>query len=102
MGRVLAHDWPGEVRMFDPVGTEEKHGLAAATSEAYDMFQSILTIKMITVQVNGNEMAWVCGTNSAPNRTFKWLQHRDIRLGRWRKSADQDLLPDARVRRLRE
>ena len=51
---------PGEVRMFDPVGTEEKCGFDAATSDAFDMFQSILTIKMITVQVNGNEMAWVC------------------------------------------
>ena len=51
---------PGEVRMFDPVGTEEKHGFAAATSDAFDMFQSILKITMITVQVNGNEMAWVC------------------------------------------
>ena len=62
------HEWvaswrticPGEVRMFDPVGTEEKHGFAAATSDAFDMFQSILKINMITVQVNGNEMAWVC------------------------------------------
>lgn len=51
---------PGEVRMFDPVGTAEKHGFDAATSDAFDMFQSILKIKMITVQVNGNEMAWVC------------------------------------------
>lgn len=51
---------PGEVRMFDPVGTEEKHGFAAATSDAFDMFQSILKIRMITVQVNGDEMAWVC------------------------------------------
>src|SRR5262249_14401299 len=51
---------PGEVRMFDPAGTKEKHGLAAATSDAFDMFQSILKINMITVQVNGNEMAWVC------------------------------------------
>jgi hypothetical protein len=51
---------PGEVRMFDPVGTAEKHGFEAATSDAYDMFQSILKIKMLTVQVNGDEMAWVC------------------------------------------
>jgi hypothetical protein len=26
----------GEVRMFDPVGTEEKYGFDAATSEAFD------------------------------------------------------------------
>jgi hypothetical protein len=29
---------PGEVRMFDPVGTEEKYGFEAATSEAFDIF----------------------------------------------------------------
>ena len=58
--------------MFDPVGTEQKHGFAAATSEAFDMFQSILKIKMITVQVNGNEMAWVCRTILAPSRMCKW------------------------------
>jgi hypothetical protein len=52
---------PAQVRLFDPVGTEEKHGFDAATGDEFDMFQSILKIKMITVQVNGNEMAWVCG-----------------------------------------
>jgi hypothetical protein len=71
----------GEVRMFDPVGTEEKHGFDAATSDAFDMFQSILKIKMITVQVNGNEMAWVCENyfGTEPNvqmaysiETFAW------------------------------
>jgi hypothetical protein len=50
----------GEVRMFDPVGTEEKLGFDAATGDAFDLFQSMLRIEMITVQVNGNEMAWVC------------------------------------------
>ena len=30
---------PGEVRMFDPVGTEEKRGFETATSDAFDMFQ---------------------------------------------------------------
>jgi hypothetical protein len=51
---------PGEVTMFDPVGTEEKRGFETATSDAFGMFQSILKIKMLTVQVNGDEMAWVC------------------------------------------
>jgi hypothetical protein len=50
----------GEVRMFDPVGTEEKLGFDAATGDAFDLFQSMLRIDMITVQVNGNEMARVC------------------------------------------
>lgn len=45
--------------MFDPVGTREKHGLTHATSEAWDMFQELLTMKMIVVHVNGDEMAWV-------------------------------------------
>jgi hypothetical protein len=27
---------PREVRMFDPVGTEEKHGFDTATSDAFD------------------------------------------------------------------
>ena len=72
---------PAGVRMFDPVGTEEKHGFDAATSDAFDMFQSILKIKMITVQVNGNEMAWVCENyfGTEPNvqmaysiETFAW------------------------------
>ena len=72
---------PGDVSMLDPVGTEEKHGFAAATSDAFDMFQSILKIKMITVQVNGNEMAWVCENHfgAEPNvqiahsiETFAW------------------------------
>lgn len=67
--------------MFDPVGTVEKHGFEAATSDAFDMFQSILKIKMITVQVNGNEMAWVCENHfgAEPNvqmaysiETFAW------------------------------
>ena len=68
--------------MFDPVGTEEKHGFAAATSDAFDTFQSILKINMITVQVNGNEMAWVC---EKPFRhraqRSNGLQHRDFRVG---------------------
>lgn len=67
--------------MFDPVGTEEKHGFDSATSDAFDMFASILKIKMITVQVNGNEMAWVCENHfgTKPNvqmaysiETFAW------------------------------
>ena len=72
---------PAEVRMFDPVGTEEKLGFDAATGDAYDMFQPILKINMITVQVNGNEMAWVCENHfgTEPNvqmaysiETFAW------------------------------
>ena len=67
--------------MFDPVGTEEKLGFDTATGDAFDMFQSILKITMITVQVNGDEMAWVCENSfgTEPNvqtaysiETFAW------------------------------
>ena len=73
--------------MYDPVGTEEKSGFDTATSEAFDMFQSILKIKMITVQVNGNEMAWVCENHfgTEPNiqmahsiETFAWDDHGNL------------------------
>ena len=47
--------------MYDPVAAPRRNSdsmppLAMRT----DVFQTILKIKMITVQVNGNEMAWVC------------------------------------------
>jgi hypothetical protein len=54
---------------------------AAATSDAFDTFQSILKINMITVQVKGSEMAWVCENHfgTEPNvqmahsiETFAW------------------------------
>lgn len=73
--------------MFDPVGTEEKRGFETATSEAFDTFQSILKIKMLTVQVNGDEMAWVCenffGTepdvqSAYSIETFAWDQDGNL------------------------
>jgi len=75
------------VRMFDPVGTEEKHGFDTATSEAFDTFQSILKIRMLTVQVNGIDMAWVCENffGTEPNvqsaysiETFSWDDAGDL------------------------
>jgi hypothetical protein len=36
---------PSGVRMFDPVGAEEKLGFDAATGDAFDTLQSILEIK---------------------------------------------------------
>ena len=78
---VGAPSAPLGVGMFDPVGTEEKFDFDAATGDAFDTFQSILKIKMITVQVNGNEMAWVCENHfgTEPNvqmaysiETFAW------------------------------
>jgi hypothetical protein len=65
---------PADVRMYDPVGTEEKRGFDTATGDAFDTFQSLLKINMITVQVNGNEMAWVCenyfGTEPDVSKTY--------------------------------
>lgn len=71
----------GEVRMFDPVGTKEKRGFAHATTEAYDMFQPHLKMQMVTVQVNGDEMAWTIDNRFTMNgetlqtysiETFAW------------------------------
>ena len=71
----------GDVTMFDPVGTKEKHGFDHATSEAYDMFRPFLEMHMLTVKVNGNEMAWVIEshftasgqlTKSLSIETFAW------------------------------
>ena len=69
------------VIMFDPVGTEEKRGFDHMTSHAYDLFQPVLKMYMLTVQVNGNEMAWVIENHFNPGdevmktysiETFQW------------------------------
>lgn len=66
---------------------EEKRGFETATSDAFDMFGSILKIKMVTVQVNGDEMAWVCENlfGAEPNvqsaysiETFAWDQDGNL------------------------
>ena len=73
--------------MFDPVGTKEKHGFDHATSEAYDMFQSVLKMHMLTVKVNGNEMAWVIESHFGTGEqiakalsieTFWWDENGDL------------------------
>ncbi|MDT5050229.1 MAG: hypothetical protein QOG75_6133 [Mycobacterium sp.] len=89
---------PGDVRMFEPVGTEEKHGFEAATSDAFDMFQSILKIKMIAVQLNG-------GTE--PNaqmahgiETFAWDDDGDLLIKSYYpmpESVGAEADPDARL-----
>jgi hypothetical protein len=48
---------PGEVRFFDPVGTEEKIGFDTAFTENWGRFQSLLKLRVLNVQLNGNEMA---------------------------------------------
>ena len=77
----------GEVTMLDPVGTKEKHGFAHATTEAFDMFQAINKMYMVTVKVNGNEMAWVIenhfGTGDQIAKvhsieTFQWADNGDL------------------------
>jgi hypothetical protein len=78
---------PAEVRMFDPVGTEEKVGFDTAFTENWGRFQSLLNLKVLTVQVNGNEMAWVVENyfGTEPNvekgysiETFAWDDHGNL------------------------
>jgi len=78
---------PGSVRMLDPVGTKEKHGFEHATTEAYAMFQSHLKMHMVTVHVNGDEMAWVIENHFTMNgetlkthsiETFAWDEAGDL------------------------
>ena len=77
----------GNVTMFDPVGTKEKHGFDHATSEAYGMFRPFLEMQMLTVKVNGNEMAWVIESTFTANgqvgkalsiETFAWADNGDL------------------------
>ncbi|MET0897855.1 MAG: hypothetical protein ABWY45_08095 [Mycobacterium sp.] len=69
------------VTLFDPVGTEEKTGFDTAFTENWDRFQAILKLRMVTAQVNGNEMAWTIENRfgTEPNiqigysiETFAW------------------------------
>ena len=55
----------GEVTMFDPVGTKPKHGFDVAMSRAFDQFQPVTELHMVTVKANGPEMAWVIDNPSA-------------------------------------
>ncbi|MGI5222459.1 hypothetical protein [Nocardia sp. CA-290969] len=95
---------PAGVRMFDPVGTEEKTGFEAATTHAWDLFQQLLRITMLTVQVNGDEMAWVCENRFGSGddvvtvhsiETFAWDAKGDLLIKTYypmpeRVGADQD------------
>ena len=75
------------VTMLDPVGTKEKHGFDHATSEAWDMFQAINKMYMLTVKVNGDEMAWVIENHFGTGdrifkthsiETFQWNDAGDL------------------------
>lgn len=80
---------PGEVRLFDPVGTEEKIGFDTAFTENWDRFQSLLKLKVLNVQVNGNEMALFVENKfgSEPNvqtghsiETYAWDENGNLLL----------------------
>jgi hypothetical protein len=58
-GRILANNRAGQCDDVDPVGTKEKRGFDHATREAFDMFQSVNKMYMLTIKVKGNETAWV-------------------------------------------
>jgi hypothetical protein len=77
----------GDVTMFDPVGTKAKHGFEYATSHAFDMFQPCTKMDMLTVKVNGSEMAWVIEnhftagdttTKALSIETFQWAENGDL------------------------
>jgi hypothetical protein len=76
----------GSVRMLDPVGTKEKHGFEHATTEAYEMFQPHLKMHMVTVQVNGDEMAWVIENHFTTNG--KTLKTHSIETFAWDAAGD--------------
>lgn len=77
----------GEVTMFDPVGTKPKHGFDVAMSRAFDQFQPVTELHMVTVKANGPEMAWVIDNRfrtgdrvltSLSIETFRWDEHGDL------------------------
>ena len=77
----------GEVTMFDPVGTKPKHGFDVAMSRAFDQFQPVTELHMVTVKANGPEMAWVIDNRSRTGdrvltslsiETFRWDDQGDL------------------------
>jgi hypothetical protein len=72
--------------MYDPVGTELKSGPDAADymGHTFDLFGETLKMQMSTVQVNGDEMAWVIESRFAnydPSisiETFRWDEKGDL------------------------
>jgi hypothetical protein len=77
----------GSVRLFDPVGTKEKLGFDACFAETFDMFQPLLKMYMLTVHVNGDELAWVIENHfnmggethkTFSIETFAWDQSGDV------------------------
>ena len=77
----------GEVTMFDPVGTKPKHGFDVAMSRAFDQFQPVTELHMVTVKANGPEMAWVIDNRfrtgdrvltSLSIETFRWDEQGDL------------------------
>jgi hypothetical protein len=77
----------GEVTMFDPVGTKPKHGFDVAMSRAFDQFQPVTELHMVTVKANGPEMAWVIDNRfrsgdrvltSLSIETFRWDENGDL------------------------
>ena len=77
----------GDVTMFDPVGTRPKHGFDVAMSRAFDQFQPVTELHMVTVKVNGDEMAWVIENRfrtgdrvltSLSIETFRWDEQGDL------------------------
>ena len=52
---------PGDIKMWDPVGTPPKHGFDHALRDSFDLFQKNITFKTPkeTTFFNGPNVAWV-------------------------------------------
>jgi len=77
--------------MYDPVGTELKSGPDAGDymGHTFDLFQRHLNMQMLTVKVNGNEMAWVIENRFGSFdpmysiETFRWEDDGSLHVKRY-------------------
>jgi hypothetical protein len=77
----------GDVTMYDPVGTKPKHGFQVCMLDAFDAFQPVTELHLVTVKVNGPEMAWVIDNHfrsgdhvieSLSIEVFRWDEQGDV------------------------
>jgi hypothetical protein len=83
----MAHDRAGRGDDARPRGHEGEAWFDHATGEAFDMFQAVNKMYMLTVKVNGNEMAWVIENHFGTGdqiieahsiETFQWNESGDL------------------------
>ena len=77
----------GDVTMYDPVGTKPNHGFQVCMLDAFDAFQPVTELHLVTVKVNGPEMAWVIDNHfrsgdrvieSLSIEVFRWDEQGDL------------------------